>query len=168
MLAEYGISVAMLRVKAREIQDDEIGNIAEASALEATDKTRLPVIAEDAGLFVDALNGFPGPYSKYVLHTVGKEGILKLLESRGDRKARFKSAVAFSSPDRHSKRFLGVVEGSISESIRGSGGFGFDPIFIPAESPHRTFAEMTIQEKNKFSHRGRALRKFAEWYKHAP
>jgi len=165
VLSQYNIAVAMLRVKASEIQDDNIENIAKTSALEASNKTQLPVIVEDAGLFIDALKGFPGPYSNYVYRTIGKEGILKLLEDCDNRKARFKSVVVFCSPDLEMKCFKGVVEGEISRTIRGKSGFGFDPIFEPKEISGRTFGELSIEEKNEISHRSRALRSFAEWYK---
>jgi XTP/dITP diphosphohydrolase len=165
LLAEYGISVAMLRIKSMEVQDDDIENVAKASALDAASKSRLPFIVEDAGLFIDALNGFPGPYSAYVYRTIGKEGILKLLDGSVDRKARFKSAVVFCSPKKDMKSFLGVVEGGIAKEMRGSSGFGFDPIFEPDEHRGKTFGELTNKEKNNISHRARALRKFAEWYK---
>jgi len=164
VLAQYNIAVAMLRVKPSEIQDDNIENIAKSSAIEASNKTRLPVIVEDAGLFIDALKGFPGPYSSYVYRTIGKEGILKLLEERDDRKARFKSVVVFCSPNLEMKCFRGIVEGKISRTIRGESGFGFDPIFEPKELSGHTFGELSIEEKNEISHRSRALRSFAEWY----
>lgn len=163
-LAQYNIAVAMLRVKPSEIQDDDIENIAKSSAIEASQKTRLPVIVEDAGLFIDALKGFPGPYSNYVYRSIGKEGILKLLEGCENRKARFKSVVAFCSPDLETKCFKGVVEGNISGTIRGKSGFGFDPIFEPNDFSGRTFGELSVEEKNQVSHRSRALRSFAEWY----
>lgn len=165
VLAEHRISAAMLRTEASEIQDDDIGNIARAAALEAARRSLLPIIVEDAGLFIDALNGFPGPYSRYVYETIGKKGVVKLLENREDRKARFMSVVAFSSPRTEVECFDGVVEGRIAEEIRGDSGFGFDPVFEPREKPGRTFGEMTLEEKNEFSHRARALRKFAKWYK---
>ena len=165
LLAQYGIAVAMLRMKPPEIQDDSIENIAKASALESSNKTHLPVMVEDAGLFIDALKGFPGPYSKYVYRTIGKEGILKLLKDCDNREARFKSVVAFCSSELGIKCFRGVVEGKISRDIRGESGFGFDPIFEPNEFSGRTFGELSIEEKNRVSHRSRALRSFAKWYK---
>jgi len=164
VLAQYGIAVAMLRVKPLEIQDDDIENIAKSNALEASNKTRLPIIVEDAGLFIDALKGFPGPYSSYVYRTIGKEGILKLLEGCEDRKARFKSVVVFCSPDLEIKCFKGAVEGKIAKTVRGNSGFGFDPIFEPKDFSGRTFGELSMEEKNSVSHRSRALRSFAEWY----
>ncbi len=165
VLAECNIATAMIKVKALEVQDDDIENIARLSAIDAARKINLPVIVEDAGLFIDALNGFPGPYSSYVYRTVGKEGIIKLLEGVSNREAYFKSVVAFCSPDGNVICFEGIAEGKIAMEPRGSSGFGFDPIFEPAEQPGKTFGEMSIEEKNRFSHRAKALRKFAEWYR---
>jgi XTP/dITP diphosphohydrolase len=164
VLAEFNIATAMTKMKAWEVQDNDIENIAKASAKEAAQRSCLPVIVEDAGLFIEALNGFPGPYSKFVHRTLGMEGVLKLLENCQDRKACFKSAVAFSNRLREVKCFLGVVEGRIIEEIRGTGGFGFDPIFEPKEKPGKTFGEMSLSDKNSISHRSRALRDFAKWY----
>jgi len=166
VLAEFKITTAMLNVEAVEIQDDNLENIAKTSAIDATAKSNLPVFVEDAGLFIDALNGFPGPYSSYVYRTVGTKGILKLLRNERKRDAYFLSVVAFSSAQEPSKPkcFLGVVQGKIAYEERGKQGFGFDPVFQPLGGNGRTFAEMTTQEKNKHSHRAQALRKFAKWY----
>jgi XTP/dITP diphosphohydrolase len=165
VLAEFNIATAMIKIKISEIQDDDIENVANVSATESARRSHLPVIVEDAGLFIEVLNGFPGPYSKYVHSTIGMEGILTLLKNRQNRKACFKSAVAFNDAERAAKCFVGVVEGKITEEIRGTGSFGFDPIFEPKEKPGKTFGEMTVEEKNSISHRFRALRDFAEWYK---
>jgi len=165
VLSKYNISVAMLRIKPPEIQDDNLENIAKHSALDAFNKAWLPLIVEDAGLFIDALNGFPGPYSSYVYRTIGKEGILKLLKGCDNREAKFKSVVVFCGPGSKMKCFIGEVEGKISETARGKSGFGFDPIFEPKEFPESTFGELSIEKKNEVSHRSRALRGFAEWYK---
>jgi XTP/dITP diphosphohydrolase len=123
----------------------------------------LDVVAEDAGLFVDALQGFPGPYSSDVYKRLGVKGVLKLMEGVRNRKASFRSAVAFCRPAGRPKCFLGTVVGTIGLRPRGSGGFGFDPIFIPAEGDGRTFAQMTVDEKNRMSHRARSFRKFSRW-----
>lgn len=165
ILAEYGISVAMIKVKTLEIQDDDIEKIARISALNAYRKTNLPIVVEDAGLFIEALKGFPGPYSSYVYRTIGLNGILKLLENVENRKAYFKSVVSFCEPNGVVRSFQGIVYGEIVREVRGEGGFGFDPIFKPYEEPNKTFGEMTIEEKNKFSHRAKAFRRFAEWYR---
>lgn len=165
VLAEYGISVAMLKIKTVEIQDDDIENIAKARALNALHEVNLPLIVEDAGLFIDALKGFPGPFSSYVYKTIGLNGIIKLLNGVEDRRAHFKSAVVFCDPSGELKCFIGVSNGRIAREPRGSSGFGFDPIFEPDERPTKTFGEMGIEEKNLFSHRAKALRRFAEWYR---
>jgi len=164
ILAEHKVATALLRVKTVEVQDDSIENIAKASALDAVKKCRLPIIVEDAGLFVEALNGFPGPYSSYVYRTIGIKGILKLMENVEKRDAYFQSVVAFCSPEEPPRCFHGKVKGKISLEERGSSGFGFDPIFEPLASRNKTFAEMAMIEKNKYSHRAQALRKFVEWY----
>jgi len=164
VLAEYKVAVAMLRIEAVEIQDDNLENIAKASAMDAVKKCGLPIFVEDAGLFINALNGFPGPYSSYVYRTIGTKGILKLMENVDKREAYFQSVVVFSSPEEAPKCFQGKVKGKISMEERGSSGFGFDPIFEPSGGHKRTFAEMITTEKNEYSHRAEALRKFAEWY----
>ena len=125
VLAQYNIAVAMLRVKPSEIQDDNIEKIAKSSAIEAYQKTKLPVIVEDAGLFIDALKGFPGPYSSYVYRTIGKEGILKLLEESENRKARFKSVVASAvqiwrhgaSKEPLREKYLGLLEENLDLAL---------------------------------------------------
>ncbi len=164
VLSEYKIATAKLRVEAIEIQDDSLENISRYSVQDAIKNCGLPVFVEDAGLFVEALGGFPGPYSKYVYNTVGLKGVLKLMKNIENRSAYFMSVVAFGSPDEQPVCFVGKVEGTISLEMRGASGFGYDPIFVPSDGDGRTFAEMTATEKNGLSHRGEALRKFALWY----
>jgi XTP/dITP diphosphohydrolase len=166
VLAEYDISVAMLNIDAIEIQDDSLENIARASAIDAAEKSKLPVFVEDAGLFVKTSSGFPGPYSSYVYRTICTKGILKLMRNERKRDAYFSSVVAFCNPKEslEPKIFQGMVEGRITFEERGKQGFGFDPIFQPYGRNGRTFAEMTIQEKNMHSHRAQSLRKFARWF----
>jgi XTP/dITP diphosphohydrolase len=168
VLAEYKIAVGMLRVKTSEIQSESLEEIAKTSAIEAFRNCNLPVIVEDAGLFVEALNGFPGSYAAYVFKTIGNRGLLQLMENIKNRKARFSSVVAYHSV--HCKSpicFEGEALGKITEDERRSGngyGFGFDPIFKPVNS-NKTFAEMSLSMKNRYSHRANALHKFAQWYK---
>lgn len=168
VLAQYRIAVGMLRVKTLEIQSNNLEEIAKASVLNAFEKSRLPLMVEDAGLFIDALNGFPGPYAAYVYETIGNKGLLKLMRVVRNRKAKFQSALAYHSPElKEPKVFIGEVAGEIICTERRKSqdsGFGFDPVFKPLRS-EKTFAEMDITEKNNFSHRAAALRKFAKWYK---
>jgi len=154
----------MLKVRAVEIQDDTTENIAKASARDAVKNSGLPIFVEDAGIFVWALNGFPGPYSSYAYRTVGTKGILKLMKNVKNRDAYFQAVIAFSSPEEEPICFIGKVKGKVSLKERGTSGFGYDPIFEPSEGDGRTFAEMSTEDKNRLSHRAVALRKFGEWY----
>jgi len=160
VLAEYGITLERLRIERIEIQADDPKDIAEYSLKMLN--TDLPVLIEDAGLYIDKYMGFPGPYSSYVLRTLGNEGILKLMENEEERDARYISVVAYRDGD-ITVTFRGEVRGYIAEEERGLHGFGYDPIFIPEEGDGRTFAEMSAEEKAKLSHRARAFRKLAEW-----
>lgn len=162
VLSRYGIEVEMVDLDYPEIQSDSLEEIAVGGVRWCVERLMEPVFVEDSGLFVDALNGFPGPYSAYVFDTIGNEGILKLMEGVEDRSARFLSVVAFCEPGGKPVTFTGEVRGRIAEEERGEEGFGFDPIFVP-EGDRRTFAEMGVQEKCKISHRTRALERFAEW-----
>jgi XTP/dITP diphosphohydrolase len=169
VLAEHKIAVGMLRVKALEIQSDSLSDIAQASVVDAFRRCHLPVIVEDAGLFINALKGFPGPYAAYAYKTIGNAGLLKLMEKVADRKATFKSAIACYDGHGAPICFEGEAAGKIAHKERvgnGKSGFGFDPIFQPDGSA-KTFAEMALEEKNGFSHRAKVISKFAKWYKTA-
>ena len=168
ILAKFDISVGMLRVKNFELQHDSIKEIAQTSALEIFKRYGLPILLEDSGLFINGLNGFPGPYAAYVYKTIGNSGILTLMETKTTRTATFKTTLVYCASKNNPECFEGEIEGEITnKKIRDQSiyGFGFDPIFQPVGSP-KVFAEMSITEKNLFSHRARALHKFALWYKH--
>ena len=141
-----------------EIQADTLDEVAMVSARSLLSSSQVPppFVLEDAGLFVEALGGFPGVYSAYVFRTVGCEGVLRLMEGKEDRRARFESRVALCLPGGGVELIEGTCRGTIPLDMRGSGGFGFDPIFVPG-GEDRTFAEMTVAEKEGHSHRGRAL-----------
>ncbi len=160
---QYNLWFRVEYLKTREIQSNDLREIARESVTYAYAILREPVIVEDAGLFIESLKGFPGPYSSYVYKTIGVEGVLKLMDNVRDRSAAFHSVIAFYSPYTGVKIFTGEARGKISYEPRGKSGFGFDPIFIPEEGDGRTFAEMEIDEKNNISHRGKAARKFIEW-----
>ncbi|MFX1237331.1 MAG: XTP/dITP diphosphatase [Promethearchaeota archaeon] len=147
------------RIKTREIQASTIKEVAEFKINSVKDKIQESFFIEDAGFFVEEpLNGFPGVYSSYVFKTIGNEGILKLIGNTQDSIARFEAVIAlYHAPTQSIKYFKGEVNGSISSEMRGDKGFGFDPIFIPNDIPNKTFSELTTQEKNSISHRGRAL-----------
>jgi len=160
VLAEFGVELMRLSIDRIEIQADDPELIAEYS-LRVLD-VDVPILIEDAGLYIDKYFGFPGPYSSYALRTIDNEGILKLMEGEKERGARYLSAVAFRDGDT-SVTFTGEVVGRIAEEMRGTNGFGYDPIFIPDEGDGRTFGEMSAAEKARISHRARAFRKLGEW-----
>uniref|UniRef100_A0A7C1P367 dITP/XTP pyrophosphatase n=1 Tax=Thermofilum pendens TaxID=2269 RepID=A0A7C1P367_THEPE len=161
VLAEAGITAEVVPLKKLEVQSDSLEEIARVAA-ERLPPLDAPIVVEDAGLFVTALNGFPGPYSHYVFRTLGCRGLLKLLEGVEERRACFKSVVAVKMPSGEVEVFTGETWGVITHEERGGKGFGFDPIFQP-EGSTKTFAEMDLEEKNLWSHRGRAVRKLALW-----
>ncbi len=142
-----------------EIQSDSLHEIAEAGVRDAFDAAGGdPVIVDDAGLFIDPFDGFPGPYSSYVDHTIGYERVWELASDEDDRRATFRCVVAYCDGEQV-ETFEGAVPGRIV-APRGTGGFGYDPIF---EHDGQTMAEMSTTEKNAISHRGRALAKLASW-----
>lgn len=141
-----------------EIQSEDLSAVAAAGARDAFEEVGEPVFVDDAGLFIDAFDGFPGPYSSYVEERLGIERVQRLAEREDDRSASFRAVIAYADGD-VVETFEGAVPGRIV-APRGEGGFGYDPIF---EHHGRTFAEMSTEEKNAVSHRGRALEKFADW-----
>ncbi|MGQ9788958.1 MAG: XTP/dITP diphosphatase [Candidatus Hadarchaeaceae archaeon] len=164
LVRKRGVEIVQYKWCYTEIQADYLEEIARVSAMEASAKLGVPCFVEDAGMFVKALNGFPGPYSNYIFRTIGNAGILKLMLGVKDRSAEFRSAVGYCEPGKEPVVFVGRVEGKIAGEARGTGGFGFDPIFIALEGDGRTFAEMMVSEKNLFSHRARAVDKFLNWF----
>ncbi|NGM68078.1 XTP/dITP diphosphatase [Natronolimnobius sp. AArcel1] len=153
-------AVTQIEYDYTEIQSNSLVEIAAHGAREAYEELgdTEPVLVGDAGLFIDALEGFPGPYSAYVEDTVGLERLWQLVREEETNRAHFKTVLAFADADR-TETFEGRVSGTIV-APRGEGGFGYDPIF---EYNGQTFAEMSTEEKNAISHRGRALADFSEW-----
>ena len=149
---KYGIKVEWLKEEYLEPQGKDLEEIARKSAEMLAEKIKKPFFIEDSGLFIEALKGFPGPYSSFVFKTIGNEGILKLMDGVENRRAFFLAVVAFFD-GKNIRTFTGRVDGEISTEMRGDKGFGFDPIFL---YEGRTFAEMG-EEKNEVSHRRRAL-----------
>ena len=130
--------------------------------LEGDPDEETAIIVEDAGLFIDSLGGFPGPYSSYVEGKLGLDGVLKIMEGDENRSAEFRAVVAFHHLG-HTNIFRGVCKGTIAHEKRGRGGFGYDPIFVPSSSDGRTSAEMSTVEKSSISHRGEALNKLIQF-----
>lgn len=127
--------------------------------------TKTPALADDTGLFVDALDGAPGVHTaRYAgSSATDADNRTKLLRELAgkSRDARFVTVALLCFPDGREIVAEGVCEGTIAESERGERGFGYDPLFIARDGDGRTFAEMTIEEKHVLSHRGRAFRALA-------
>lgn len=154
-----------------EIEEDELtfeGN-AVKKAVAVASHSKKPAIADDSGLEVYALNNAPGVFSaRYAGEETNDknnlEKVLKEMENieESKRGGRFVCVIALAFPDGKTETFEGFVEGSIGREPRGFNGFGYDPVFYP-EGHDRTFAEMSAEEKDSLSHRGRALKKFREY-----
>jgi XTP/dITP diphosphohydrolase len=163
VLERFGIQVRMLRLRVDEIQDMDVVRVAKFRAEQALRKTSRPLLVEDSGLYIKSQKGFPGAFSSHVYRTIGVEGILKLMAGVEEREAQFRSAVVYARRPLKLRVFTGRLDGSISREPAGSGGFGFDPIFVP-KGETRTLAQLSIDEKNMISHRAKALVKFANYF----
>lgn len=133
-------------------------------------RTGLDCFADDTGLEVAALGGAPGVHSaRYATDghdfAANNRLLLRNLAGQTDRRARFRTVIALIL-DGVEHRFEGIVEGRIIEHETGGEGFGYDPLFVP-DGYDRTFAQMTVEEKNAVSHRARAVRKLVEFLKNA-
>jgi non-canonical purine NTP pyrophosphatase (RdgB/HAM1 family) len=147
------------------IDPAEVASEKARAAREALGASELPVLVEDSGLMVDAWDGFPGALTKWLMRSVGNEGLLRMLVPDEDRSARAVCVVALAEVDGSVRTFRGEVSGTLAQEPRGEGGFGYDPVFVPRWS-RLTYAEMG-EEKNRDSHRARAFRAVREWLEKA-
>lgn len=178
-IAEVSEMLAPLGIKVKSAADMDLPDVEETGTTFAENSllksqtiakaTGLPCIADDSGLCVDALNGAPGVYSaRYAPNRdfdKGMDILLFEMEKSGNpsRKAHFACVVSLAYPNGEYHLFEGRVDGQISrEKMRGEGGFGYDPLFIP-DGYSCSFAQMSHDDKNKISHRGRAMQKFKEY-----
>jgi XTP/dITP diphosphohydrolase len=150
----------------------ETGDTLEENAMlkarAAVRETGMPAVADDTGLFVDALRGAPGVRSSRYAGPgcTYADNVRKLLEALfgidgAGRGARFRSVVVLACPDGSHRAFEGVLEGSVATRPRGAGGFGYDPVFVLPGGA--TLAELSLAEKNQVSHRAAAFTALAEW-----
>lgn len=151
---EYGINISQLNLIYPEVRAETVSKVAQEGVKYVYKQLSRPVIVEDSGLFIEALGGFPGPYSAYVYKKIGSEGILDLLAQKDNRRAIFRSAFGYC--DRRGERvFEGEVCGEITKELLGATGFGYDPIFKPLDCDC-TFAQDS-KLKDRVSHRRNAL-----------
>jgi non-canonical purine NTP pyrophosphatase (RdgB/HAM1 family) len=154
-----GVELRSIALDLPELQDLDVAQVAAAkadAAREALGAPDSPILVEDSGLVVEAWNGLPGALTKWFLASVGNEGILRMISGEEERSARAVCAVAVAFADGSTRVFLGEVGGMIAPEPRGSGGFGWDPIFVP-KGHSETYAELGSR-KHEDSHRARALR----------
>lgn len=131
ILEPYGIEINNIKMNTTEIQADTVEEVAKFSAKEASDKLKCDVLKNDSGLFIEALNGFPGPYTHYVDNTLGEDAILKLLDGVENRKASFIEAFAYCEYGKEPLVFKSITRGTIAKEKQGTYGWSWDFIFIP-------------------------------------
>ncbi len=170
ILKDFGIEVVSPKDLGITVDVEETGTtFAENAMLKAKaicELAKLPAIADDSGLCVDALNGAPGVYSaRYGGEGLDDRGrymlLLSSLRGAPTRAAHFACAVACAFPNGDTLTAEGRCDGSIAYAPLGEGGFGYDPVFL-LPGTGKTFGQLTQEEKSAVSHRGRALREFSE------
>ncbi len=165
ILAESGIELVTLSDIGFSEDPPETGDTFEANALQKArwvrERTGRAVVADDSGLEVDALGGAPGVYSKRfspeALPGPNNALLLSKLQGVPDRRGRFRCVIAVID-DRGERTASGSCEGRIGTALPGTGGSGYDPLFLPDEIPGLSLAEVSMAQKNAISHRGRAFR----------
>ncbi len=189
-LVPHGHAVKRISLPYPEVQVDALEEVVQFGLSWILDKLQEPItvsttldtelndidliLIEDSGLFVHGLNGYPGVYSKFVFMTIGYNGMLQLLKENHDRSAHFESCMGMAvikrdesmgqntGNARNTQIINGSCKGVIVQVPRGEHGFGYDPIFQP-EGADTTFAEMETEQKNNYSHRGKAVKKLIEF-----
>ena len=167
LLEPLGIAVEQDGRGYPERQADTLAEVADAGARHLLGAgLKPPFVLEDSGLFVAALRGFPGVYSRHALDTIGVPGLLRLLADveAEMRSAAFQARLLYVDAAGTLHGFDGACPGRIAERPAGGNGFGFDPVFVP-RGHDRTFAEMDADAKAALSHRGQAARAFLGFLK---
>lgn len=154
-----GAALEAAEVDLPEIQSLSYLEVLKAKAEEAWRRLGRPLVVEEAGLDLAALNGFPGPLVKWMLEAVGAEGIAQTAHALGDTRAAARCFLLYKDEDREVVA-EGRTDGHLTLFGRGPHGFGWDPVFVP-EGSRFTFAEISGPEKGVVSHRGKAWREMA-------
>ena len=149
ILEPLGIEVDNIKMETIEIQSDDVEDIAKYSAKWASEELKCDVLKNDSGLFVEALKGFPGPYTHYADDTLGEDGLLKLLAGEENRRAYFKEVLAYCEYGKEPITFVGITPGTIALEKSGTYGWSWDFIFIP-DGSDKTLACYPDEERWKF------------------
>lgn len=155
------IEVEGLALEVDEIQSLDGKEVAIKKAKEYFAKAKRPLFIEDVSLEFNALNSLPGVFIDYFMKAFGNEGVVDLMRGKNNRSARAITTLVYIWGSEEYQVFEGVTTGTISKKPKGEG-FGWDPIFIP-NGEKRTFGEMKVEEKNKYSMRAKALKKMKKW-----
>lgn len=161
-LLEPEFEIETLQAEYPEIQHDDPCEITKTAAKVLAEKLKKTVVVEDSGMFVEALKGFPGPWTKYSHFTIGNAGIIRLMKGAKNRKASYKSAIGVCGPGKEPLCFLGIEDGRIAEKVRGTKGWGQDPIFIPKGS-QKTYGEIGYPQ-GYHPFRANAVKKMKEFF----
>ncbi|MGY6558846.1 MAG: RdgB/HAM1 family non-canonical purine NTP pyrophosphatase [Nitritalea sp.] len=163
--------VSLAEIGCREVLP-ETGETLEHNAFEKAsyvfEKYGVPCFADDTGLEVSALNGAPGVHAAYYAGEPRSDArnlakLVQEMRGKSDRRAAFRTVIALIVGENERHAFIGEAPGQLLEDVRGTDGFGYDPLFVPAGET-RTFAEMSMEEKNQISHRGKAVRQLVEFF----
>ena len=163
VLKKYDIVLEQLVLDYVENKEDSMEEVCKKAAEELAAKLNKEIIVEDTGLYFNAYNNFPGALPKFVIKGIGFDGIFRLLKNK-DRSAYFKSVIGYGRPGKEVKIFNGIMTGKITEEVIApkKDVMPYDHIFIP-NGYDKVIAQMTMEEKNSFSQRGKAARKFGEY-----
>lgn len=148
VLNEFNIKILQLKLETPEIQDKDICKVAEYSAKFASDKLHKNVIKVDVGFEIESLNGFPGPFSKFINEWLSPNQILKIIGDESNRKAKFIDVVSYCELNKKPISFFAETNGTIARKPLGDNGWGLDKIFIP-QGCKTTLANLSNEERIK-------------------
>lgn len=154
-----GFAPAHAALDLPEIQSLDLLAVARAKAREAWRRLERPLVVDETGLELAALNGFPGPLVRWMLEATGAAGLARVAHALDDPRTRARCVLVYLDGDTEVVA-EGCNEGRLAPEPRGDGGFGFDPVFVP-KGGEKTFAEMTSEDKDRSGHRGLAWRRLA-------
>ncbi len=156
-----GIPLEIAELELPEIQSMDLETVVRKKVEAAFEILKKPVMVDDVGFKIDAWNGFPGPFIKYLLHSLGNKKLLQVLKDEKNKKIVAQCAIGYHDGQKVHV-IIGEIKGKFTNEERGKDGWGFDFFVIP-EGQTKTMAELGFEEKNKVSHRHAALAKFKEF-----
>jgi len=160
LLLEPQFEVEIMQFEYPELQLESHCEISLAAAKGLAEKLKKFVLVEDAGMHIEALNGFPGTMTKPVYYSIGNKGLLKLMKGVKNRKVWYKSAIGICKPGKKPLCFLGQEEGTVAHKSKGDG-WGQDPIFIPKGSK-KTYGEVPVEKYHPY--REDAVKKMKKYF----